>query len=506
MLAFPQVIRRAGLFVPWLALLAQPAWADSSGNHGQKPNVLFICIEDLNDCVGFLGGYQGVQTPNMDRLAERGIVFTQAHCPATICNPSRTAVLTGIRPSDSGIYSNTSPWRKSLPNAVTLPQHFMNHDYHVVSAGKIFHGPEPASWHDSLEHPVDAEPSIKPLHGIPKMGAMDWGPLDIPDEATYDMKVSQWATEYLAQEHKRPFFLAVGLCSTHLPWYAPRKYHELYPEDQIVLPEVKDDDLDDVPPAGWEQPERWSIFRTQIASRRKEKEVLRAYFACVSFVDVCIGKLMKALEESAYAENTIIVVWSDHGYHFGEKQLWGKATLWEESTRVPFIISCPNSNGIDPAACNVPVSLLDIYPTLIELCGLDLRPELHGISLSPLLKQPDMEVRRAVITTHFHSHSVRNARWRYIRHGNGSEELYDHHADPMEFDNLAHDLQYLDVKQQLKVWLPRKNRRPAPQAMTRIEQAWRVFRVAVLLAICLPVALIVLKVWFRRRKNRQAPT
>ncbi|UCD29564.1 MAG: sulfatase, partial [Planctomycetota bacterium] len=350
-----------------------------------RPNVLFIAIDDLNDWVGVMGGHPEVKTPNIDRLAGRGVLFTRAYCSAPACNPSRASLLTGLRPSTTGVYHNPHVWRAALPDAVTLPQHFMAHGYHVVGGGKIFHSDyhDPQSWHEYFHEPKQEPPPNWPLHGINNLVDRwwfnDWGPLDIPDEDMVDMKTSNWAVSELNKKHQKPFFLAAGFHRPHLPWYAPQKYFDLYPLDKISMPAVKENDLDDLPKTaiGWAAP--WK-HHDKIVKADHWKKAVQAYLACITFVDVCVGKLVEALDKSPYADNTIIVLWSDHGYHLGEKQHWGKFALWEKAVRAPMIMVVPGLTE-PKQQCDRPVTLLNIYPTLIDLCNLSAKNELEGVSL-----------------------------------------------------------------------------------------------------------------------------
>ncbi len=445
----------------WVA--GTSAMAADVSKSGQ-PNVLFLAIDDLNDWPGFLGGQPGVKTPNLDRLAKRGVVFERAYCSAPACNPSRASLLCGIRPSTSGVYHNPQPWRPVLPDAVTLPQHFMAAGYHVIGGGKIFHGPynDPKSWDFYFEKKGDPKPPQTPANGIKGTGHFDWGPLDVPDDAMDDHRVTRWAIDYLGQSHDRPFFLAVGLFRPHLPWYVPRKYFEQYPLSEVVLPKVKADDLADVPPPGVRMARPGGDHRKVLESNNWERAV-QGYMASIAFTDNLVGQLLDALDQSPYKENTIIVMWGDHGWHLGEKQHWRKFALWEEATRVPLVIYAPGVTRPETRSGRT-VSLLDLYPTLIDLCGLPARPELEGRSLLPLLEDPDAAWDRPVLTTHGRgNHAVRSERWRYIRYHDGTEELYDHEADPLEWTNLAEQTGHDRIKRDLSRWLPERNAPDAPK-------------------------------------------
>ena len=438
---------------------------DVLGQGSKRPNVLFIAIDDLNDWIGCLGGHPDVRTPNLDRLAARGVLFTNAHCSAPACNPSRASLMTGILPSTSGVYHNPNPWRRSpvLKDAVTIPQHFMAHGYRAVGGGKIYHGgfPDPPSWQEYFpsqqkNKPDDPMPDSRPLNGIPKTAHFDWGPVDVDDPAMGDRKVAEWAISELNKQHDKPFFLGCGFFRPHLPWYVPKKYFDLYPADKVTLPNVKEDDLDDVPPIGRKMAKPQGDHRKVIEHRQWRKAV-QGYLASITFVDTCVGRVLDAFDRSRYTDNTIIVLWSDHGWHLGEKLHWRKFSLWEEATHNVLMVVAPGVTR-PRQRCARPVTMLDIYPTLIDLCGLKKKPELQGQSLVPLLRDPAADRRRPALTTHGReNHSLRTERWRYVRYSDGTEELYDHDNDEMEWTNLAGDPTYANVKRQLARWLPKDN-------------------------------------------------
>ena len=450
------------MFVVSVGVAVHGAFAQHSA--GGKPNVLFIAIDDLNDWTGYLGGYPGVKTENLDRLAQRGVFFTRAYCSAPACNPSRASLLCGKRPSTSGVYYNSNPWRAQMPDAVTLPQLFMKHGYTVHGGGKIFHGgfKDPASWQVYFNRPADPRPKTRPVNGIANTAHFDWGPVEEGDDAMGDTAVADWAIDFLGKEHEGPFFLAAGMFRPHLPWYVPQEYFYQYPLKDIVLPEVKADDLDDVPQIGRDMARPEGDHAKVTAAGQWEKAV-QGYLASITYVDGQVGRLIDALDRSSYADNTIIVLWTDHGWHLGEKSHWRKFALWEEATRVPMIFVAP---GLTEAGvrCDRTVSLLDIYPTLADLCGLPTDGQLEGRSLKPLLKNPATQWDRPVITTHGRgNHAVRSERWRYIRYSDGNEELYDHENDPMEWNNLAGDPKYGQTKKELAEWLPKKNAPEGPR-------------------------------------------
>jgi len=447
------------------AMLSAPRLAFSGNSAANRPNVLFMAIDDLNDWIGCLGGHPDVKTPNLDRLAERGVLFTNAHCSAPACNPSRASLMTGILPSTSGIYHNSDPWRKSpvLKDAVTIPQHFMAHGYSAVGGGKIYHGgfPDPASWQDYFpsqqkNKPDDPEPANQPVNGIPNAAQFDWGPVDVPDEEMGDRQVAAWATKELQKKHDKPFFIGCGFFRPHLPWYVPTKYFDMYPPDKITLPNVNENDLDDVPPIGRKMA-RPEGDHAKVIEYNQWRKAVQGYLASISFTDTCVGRVIDALDSSAYADNTIVILWSDHGWHLGEKLHWRKFSLWEEATHNVLMVVAPGVTR-PGQRCSRPVTMLDIYPTLVELCNLVPKSELQGRSFLPLLKNPQAQWDRPALTTHGReNHSLRSEQFRYIRYSDGTEELYDHEKDELEWTNLANDPKYAGVKKQLAKWFPTTN-------------------------------------------------
>ena len=436
----------------------------------EKQNVLFIAVDDLNDWIGCMGGHPDVKTPNLDRLASTGTLFTNAHCPAPACNPSRAAIMTGIRPSTSGVYLNSQPWRQSkvLQAAVTLPQHFMAHGYRAVGGGKIYHGrhPDPPSWQEYFpsqqkHRPDDPVPPERPVNGIPSTSNFDWGPLLDSDADMGDMQVAEWASDELSRKQDDPFFLACGIWKPHLPWYVPEKYFDMYPLDQITLPTIKEDDLDDVPPMGVKMANPQRDHRNVI-EHDQWRQAVQGYLASISFADAALGKVLDAFDASAHKDNTTVILWSDHGWHLGEKLHWRKFALWEEATHNVMMINSPGLTK-PGSRCAQAVDLMDIYPTLVDICGLAPRNELEGTSLRPLLENPALERERPALTTHgLGNHSIRNEKWRYIRYRDGTEELYDHENDPHEWINLAGEPQHEGKKIELARWLPKTDAPESP--------------------------------------------
>ncbi|MDB4614235.1 sulfatase [bacterium] len=450
-------------------------------NAADSPNVLFIAVDDLRDWIGHLGGQQQAKTPNIDRLAKRGVLFTQAYCSAPLCNPSRISLLTGIAPSRSGVYGNGEKLRDKLPNAITLMQHFRAAGYTVRGSGKIFHGRnayDRESWDDYFVPPKLRNNSVTQRDTrLPKSAWAPWGPNDLNDEQMFDGKVASWAVLELQKSHDKPFFLACGLTKPHLPWIVPKKYFDLHPLEGITLPPTLEGDLIDVPTFGKRlarevyDPSGEKDFATpggdhaNVVVNGQWQTAVQAYLATISFADAQIGRVLDALEKSEHADNTVIVLWGDHGWHLGEKQHWRKHALWNVSTRTPLIFVGPEGSAASGRVahdqlCLRPVSLIDVYPTLIDLCGLPKRAKLDGQSLKPLLKNPKRDWDRPVVMTYgFNNHAIQTQRWRYIRYADGGEELYDHASDPHEWKNLASSSHYKSTVARLKTHLPENNQR-----------------------------------------------
>jgi arylsulfatase A-like enzyme len=440
-----------GLSLLALAALPLPA-------AGAKPNVLFIAVDDLNHWVGYLGRNEQVKTPNIDRLAKRGVRFTRSYCAAPVCNPSRAALMSGLLPSTSGVYANGTDWREVVPEDRPLTAAFRRGGYHVAGAGKIYHGafPRPGEWDDYLRNEGG---NPKPQGNNLGVGGIRFCPLDCKDEDLPDYRIVSWTIDQLKKPHAKPFFLACGIHKPHMPWDVPRKYYELYPLDKIVLPQVPPNDLDDVPPAGVRMAKPEGDHAAILKSGRW-KEAVQAYLATISFTDALVGRLLDALDRSAYKDNTVVVFWGDHGWHLGEKQHWRKFALWEEATRAPLIWVVPGLTKPD-GVCHRTVDFMSIYPTLTDVCGLPTPKHVQGVSLRPLLEKPDAAWDRPALTTDgYNNHAVRTENWRYIRYADGGEELYDEAKDPLEWTNLAAKPEYAAVKKELAKWLPRENKAP----------------------------------------------
>ncbi len=452
------------LFVVFLGQISAIV-ATLSAQEPVAPNVLFIAIDDLNDWVGILEGHPQAITPNIDRLAERGVLFTNAHCQAPICQPSRTSLLTGTYPFSNGVYDVEQNMRDAplVKDAVTIPQYFRKHGYHTLAAGKIHHrvNEEEGSWDEfGGRKGWDWMRSIvgpQGVSGLPDPSIFDFGPVPIETEDMNDMRTTDWAIQQLEKEFEEPFFLAVGLLTPHLPLFTPTEFYEQYPLEQVVLPETRPDDLEDLPPMGRKFTRYFDstpMSHHNITRHGLWRKAVVSYLATATFVDHCVGELLNALDRSEHADDTLIVLWSDHGFHIGEKMHWEKRSLWEESTRVPLIISRPQST-VSASRSSRTVGLIDLYPTLIELCGLPSKDGLEGRSLVPLLDNPKLEWNYPALTTQMPgNHAVRTEDWRYIRYANGDEELYDHRIDKHEFNNLASDPQYRAVIERMAKHLP----------------------------------------------------
>jgi arylsulfatase A-like enzyme len=497
---------RACLFV--IAALV-PALSQTT-SAADRPNVLFIILDDMNDWLGCYGGHPDAKTPNIDSLAKRGVLFTNAHCVSPICGPSRAAVLTGMRPETTGVYHNKGTYVDYVPRAVTFPEHFRTNGYLALAAGKVNHGlgePDPRLWDENgpdcgvLGTPFigDELDTVKmnpkriiargPLKiTLPANGGLsamdrpnntwdsfDWAPLDCPETDFPDRKIADWGAKQLGRKHDKPLLVALGFYKPHQPFFVPRKYFNLHDRETTSLPPTIAGDLYDVPPPGRELATRpWtSGTHKTVAAHGAWRDAVRAYLATVSFVDALVGRVIDALDRSPYADNTWIILSSDHGWSLGEKEHWGKHVPWRESVRMPLMVVPPKSGSTKGfttgARCDACVSLLDLYPTLIEACSLPVPPGLampdvdtvglEGKSLLPLIADPDAEWQAAAVSTVGRgTHSVSTDRWRYIRYFDGSEELYDLRSDPREWFNLANKPEHAQLKQQLARHIPEDKR------------------------------------------------
>ncbi|WP_253158197.1 sulfatase [Stieleria tagensis] len=461
---------------------------------------MFLSIDDLNDWEGGMGGNRQAKTPHLDQLFERSVLFTNAHCSQAVCAASRNSLLSGIHPSTSGWYTSTASMRKTYDQVMgehkMLPQHFRDSGYQTFAAGKVFH----QGVSDYKERTQDFWDETAPGYKVPKRllargdgyggkhfypfpkngsqiidrygqgfsdgNSLCYGALDrddMPGGKMFDELIADWAVEQLAQEHTKPFFMAIGFVRPHVPYTAPKEFFDLYDLDDIQVPEVPDDEMSDVPIMGksiaYGTIKTGDHYAVVNLSDTYWKEMVYGYLACVSFVDAQAGRVLDALSNSQYADNTIVVLWSDHGQHLGEKKHWRKQSLWEESTRVPLCFHVP---GAAAGQRHNAVSLLDVYPTLVELCDLPPAPKLEGESLVPLIIDASVSREHPVLSSWYYgNYAVRSDRWRYIHYRDGSEELYDHQSDPGEHTNLASSPEFESVIADHKKWLPPNGALPA---------------------------------------------
>lgn len=411
--------------------------ASASCQSLEKPNILFVTIVDMNDWTTLFDKNNPIQTPNISELASRGAFFSKAYCSSPASNPSRASVMTGTRPHSTGIYGNNSDW-KAFSQVKTIQRYFKENGYFVCGSGNFFHHHndwafhDNAAFHDYLMMTINEPYPDEKLNGLDWYGSRntDWGiwPEDITKTADY--RTMEYAIQKLDQKFDQPFFLNVGIYKPHSPFFAPQKFFDKYPLKDIVMPEILENDLDDLPEGAKKlmKPSNW--FWEGMAKARKQdadvyKNYIQAYQACTSFADEMIGKIIDALDKSPYKDNTIIVLWSDHGFHLGEKQHFEKFALWEKATHIPFIIIAPRVTK-PHTIIDKPVDMTTIYPTLCDLCGLEIPDHVEGFSLVPLLKDETVSIPPALMTYMKGNHAVRTEKWRYIQCADGSEELYDH--------------------------------------------------------------------------------
>ncbi len=432
---------------------------ESNPNVDQQPNVLFIAIDDMNDWVGFLGGHPQAKTPNMDQLARRGVNFTNAHCISPACSPCRLALLYGVEPHKSGLYPFYD--HEKIPQSIlgkytSLPKHFRDNGYQSFGAGKIFHGSKnlKEDWDDYHKH---SGPKLKyeAAKGYQQgdSNKLAFCPTTNPFEDHPDHQVATYGIEVLKKKHDQPFFLAVGIVKPHLAFVCPQKFFDMH-DEPIKKPLIRYRDLEDVPWAGRSNAKLGDDFKF----RKDEawEKVHRAYLACNSWADYNIGRVLDELEKSEHADNTIIVLWSDHGFHQGEKRSFRKFSLWEESTRVPFIIYDPRPGKMNAGECTEAVSLINIYRTLGEMTGVESPDYVDGQSLVKQLANPSEPIAKPAMTTWGRgNYSIRDDHWRYTRYFDGGEELYDHTSDPQEWKNLANDESHAEYKSKLAKFLPK---------------------------------------------------
>ena len=430
----------------------------------EKLNVLFIAADDMNNDLGAYG-HPLVKTPNFDRLARMGVKFEQAYCNYPVCNPSRASLMTGLYPDQTRVRSNGGNFRNEIPSVKTLPQMFRDAGYFTARVGKIYHYgvptqigedgvDDPASWHEVVNPRGRDKWEEERIYTIDPVthnlgGTLSWMAQDGTDEEQTDGIGATAAIGLMERRKDEPFFVAMGFYRPHTPYVAPRKYFRMYPLQMVRLPVEPLDDLVDMPHAAWvDRPYQLYLSET------KKRQAIRAYYASITFVDAQLGRLLDAVEKLGLADNTVIVFWSDHGYHMGEHKLWQKTTLFENSARVPLMIASPKHRKTAGLATKSLAELLDLYPTLADLCGIAPPQHLVGKSLAPILDDPTQSVRETALTTfdtldrvnkpplrpRTVGYSIRTERWRYTEWGPEAQygaELYDHWNDPKEYVNLA---------------------------------------------------------------------
>lgn len=454
------------------------------GQKKQQPNIIMIAVDDLNDWIGVYGGNPQVRTPNIDKLAQSSVVFRNASCPGPVSGPSRSALLSGFMPATTGIYGNSTNMLNSeiVQTHATLPEYFSKNGYVTISSGKIFHkhttpnGFDHGQWaFDVWDQEKGEESSVQqdkayscnngiingkkienPQFLCGAVNDMFFGPTKGTLEDTKDYKTAKWFENKLQESYEKPFFMSFGISKPHLPFIVPEEFFNMYGLDTIKVPNYRMDDLDDIVDQSGKKIYKPSESFLWAKHYGLEKEVVRAYMASVSYADACVGVVLDALAKSKYSENTIVILWGDHGWHLGEKLKYGKATLWREATQLPFIFHVPGMSK--KQNCYRNVNLIDIYPTLIDLCNLP-KKELDGKSIKPLLQNPSKKWTPTVSTLNSGNHSIMSEKWHYITTERGVEELYNLEKDPMEWTNLANTKtkEIESVKKSLKAYVPTVN-------------------------------------------------
>lgn len=457
-----------------------------------QPNILLISLDDMNDWIEPMGGHPQAQTPNITSFAESSVTFRRAYTVSPACNPSRTALFSGKAPWVTGVYNNPQIWRHIVGDEKMMPELFREAGYWVGGAGKIYHNnmPDPRSWDayfpDLVQHlpkywlPVkdavtsetifeltdneireDAPKGV--TFNMPTFSdmyiAFDFEPLPVSTEETGDYSSVEWVSEQLKVKHDKPFFLAAGIYRPHLPWYVPQEYYDKFPIEDIMLPELLSTDSEDLPEAGKKIAQNG--YHDRIVEAGLWKEAVQGYLASINYADALVGKLLEDLEASGHADNTIVVIFSDHGWQLGEKGHWRKFALWEDvlntvlMVRVPEGISSLPSGNFRGGVSDRNVSLLDVFPMLTELAGLTEKPGISGRSIVPLLTEPNREWNHPVVSVFEDKHySVILEDWHYIRYADGGEELYNLAKDPHEWSNLALNPNQLERKMSLAKLIP----------------------------------------------------
>ena len=453
-----------------LLLVAPAPGADAPGSPAggppDRPNVLLICADDLTSCLD----EPGVVTPNLDRLRRRAVTFKHAYCQYPLCNPSRSSMLSGLRPDTTGIYGNATPIRQAVPDVVTLPQLFKKHGWFSARAGKVYHYGNPGDiGTSSLDDPQSWNRVINPagrdkaeegliVNYTPKRGL--GSSLSVLEAEGTDLEHTDGLvavgavalmTEHLEENPGEPFFIAAGFYRPHCPYVAPAPHFEPYPKGSVTVPPF------DGQPAGMPDAARAQVrpYPWFGVTKPQADDSKRAYLASVTFLDANVGRLLDALDDAGQTGNTVVVFWSDHGYHLGDKGLFKKQSLYENAAAAPFVVAVPGMTDAG-GTCERVVEFVDLYPTLADLAGLEAPDRLEGVSLVPLLRDPDAERDRPAFTQTRRGkkdggmgYSVRTDRWRLTRWGDGATELYDHAADPDETRNLADAPEHAEAAERL---------------------------------------------------------
>jgi len=461
--------------IPLLKLVAAPlvftTALSSAYSKDRKMNVLFIAVDDMNNDLGCYG-HPLVKSPNIDRLASKGVAFANAYCQLPLSSPSRSSLLTGLRPDKTRVFDLTYHFRQDLPDIITLPQMFMKNGYYVARVGKMYHYGNPgdigtnglddrASWMERINPAGMDKTSLEPdiINYTPKRGlgsSMSFlADKEGNDNDHTDGKVATETIKLLEKHKDEPFFIAAGFYKPHCPWVTPDEYFDIYNLSQMTLPEISEDTPKKYPELALASTRPWPYFGI---TPDQAKECILAYYAAISFVDAQIGRLLDALDSLGLAKNTIVVFWSDHGYHLGEHGLWFKQSCFEESAKCPLIISAPRISKTGKI-CTQIVELVDIYPTLADLTGLEPPEDLQGISLRRLLKNTEAKWNYPAYTQvqrgETPGHSIRTEEWRFTEWGFGEsgEELYNENLDPGELNNLAADPAYADIVREMRLML-----------------------------------------------------
>ena len=428
----------------------------------------------MNDDITLFGKDKPYKTPAIESLAKHGVFFNRAYCASPACNPSRAATLSGLRTHKTGIYGNKTDWRSAIDNHLTIPEYFGKHGYITAGFGKVYHHHNNGAFNDAKawDQFKKMDPQYMPpkkLYGDIKYGSKntDWGawPKDSEEEKTIDFKSVSYALAFLNQKHEKPFFLACGIFKPHSPFYAPPKYHAMY-DETLQMPLLNDQDWSDLPSGATQliKNKKWfwkGMRNIDKAIPGSYKNFIKSYAACSSFADASIKRLLDGLKRSGHEDNTIIILWSDHGFHLGEKDHIEKFALWEKANHIPFIIVDPKKKSSAGKVCGQPIDMTTIFPTLIELCGLPEYDTLDGRSAADLVAQPDKSWDMPALMTYgYNNHALRTERWRYIRYADGTEELYDHTTDPHEWNNLANEGQMKKLINELKTKVPNNNTKP----------------------------------------------